>query len=85
MAKQIILGVRINNRSESVPELQKILSEYGCNIKTRLGLHNVSEGTCSVGGLLILEMVGDEAHIVEMKGKLTGLPGIQVQKMMFEE
>jgi hypothetical protein len=85
MAKRIILGVGINSRMESVPQVQQILTEYGCIIKTRLGLHNVSDNACSAGGLLILEMFGEEAPISEMESKLTGLSGIQVQKMVFEE
>jgi len=83
--KRIILGVSINSRMECVPQVQSILSQYGCIIKTRLGLHNVSENSCSSGGLLILEMFGDEAPITEMESKLTELSGIQVQKMVFEE
>ena len=43
MAKRIIIGVHISSRMKSVPQVQKILSEYGCSVKTRLGLHNVSE------------------------------------------
>lgn len=85
MANRIIIGVSINSRMESVPQVQQILSQYGCLIKTRLGLHNVTENTCSSAGLLILEMFGDEASIVEMENKLTELPGIQVQTMVFAE
>jgi len=52
---KIILGIHVTNRTEEVPRLQSVLSEYGCYIRTRLGLHEVTEGACSPGGILILE------------------------------
>ena len=63
MAERIILGVQVTNRVEKILDVQTILTEYGCNIKTRLGLHEVTESHCSTVGLLILETYGDEADI----------------------
>lgn len=84
MAKQIILGVQVTNRQDSVPEVQRILSEYGCNIKTRLGLHEVVGNSCSGSGLLLLETIGDEAEILKMEAKLKKVKGVKVKKMAFE-
>jgi hypothetical protein len=33
MAERIILGVQLTNRLESILDVQKILTEYGCNIR----------------------------------------------------
>lgn len=85
MDKQIILGIKISNRMKNVPSLQAILTEFGCNIKTRLGLHDVSDTSCSPNGLLILELHGEEASIVEMEAKLKAIPGIDIQKMVFDK
>ncbi len=85
MAKRIILGVQVTNRVEKVPDVQKILTEYGCNIKTRLGLHEVTESHCSTVGLLILETYGDEADILRMEAKLKKMKGLTVKKMVFQE
>ncbi|MHB1458297.1 MAG: hypothetical protein ACYC0V_15415 [Armatimonadota bacterium] len=84
MDKQIIFGIKISNRLKNVPNLQAILSEYGCNIKTRLGLHDVSETSCSPNGLLILELHGETAVIEEMETKLKAISGIDIQKMVFD-
>jgi hypothetical protein len=84
MAERIILGVQVTNRLENIMDVQKILTEYGCNIKTRLGLHDVSESHCSTVGLLILETYGDEADILQMESKLRQLKGLTVKKMVFE-
>jgi len=79
------MGVQVTNRVENVPGVQKVLTEYGCNIKTRLGLHEVADSTCSTQGLLILEMYGDETRIQELEKKLKEFSGVHVQKMVFQE
>ncbi|MHB1000136.1 MAG: hypothetical protein ACYC27_12900 [Armatimonadota bacterium] len=84
MEKRIIIGLQVTNRIKNVPLLQSLLSEYGCNIKTRLGLHEVSDSACSMKGLLLLEMCGDEAAILEMESKLKAIEGVNIQKMVFE-
>ena len=83
MKKHIVLGVKINNRLKHVPEVQKLLSEYGCNIKTRLGLHEVDATSCSTGGLLLLELFGEDRICLELAAKLEKLEEIEVQKMIF--
>jgi hypothetical protein len=85
MAERIILGVQVTNRVEKILDVQKILTEYGCNIKTRLGLHEVTESHCSTVGLLILETYGDEADILQMESKLRKIKGLTVKKMVFEK
>jgi aspartate ammonia-lyase len=46
MDDYIILGIHVTGREEHAAEAQKVLTEYGCNIKTRLGLHEVNENLC---------------------------------------
>jgi len=84
MAKRIILGIQVTDRVHRVLDVQKILTEYGCNIKTRLGMHDVDVTSCSPTGLLILETYGDEATILAMEEKLRAISGLNVQKMEFE-
>ena len=84
MTKRIVLGIQVTNRVEKIPDVQKILTEYGCNIKTRLGLHEVSKSVCSTRGLLLLDTYGDEAEILEMEKKLRRIKGLVVKKMAFE-
>ncbi len=85
MAERIILGVQVSNRLENIMDVQKILTEYGCNIKTRLGLHEVTESDCSTVGLLILETYGNEADIRKMESKLKKIKGLTVKKMVFQQ
>ena len=84
MENHIIVGVHVTERLQRVPDVQKILSEYGCNIKTRLGLHEVSGDFCASTGLLILEMVGDQKLINEMTTQLDAITGIEVKTIIFD-
>ena len=82
--RRIVLGIQVTNRVEKIPDVQKILTDYGCNIRTRLGLHEVNVKSCSPLGLLILDTYGDEADILEMEKKLKKVKGLIVKKMVFE-
>ena len=82
MEKHIILGIHITNRLRKANEVQQLFSQYGCNIKTRLGLHEV-QNVCSPNGLVLLEMHGEDAVCFELADKLAAIEGIEVQKMVF--
>ena len=83
--KRTILGIHVANRVTTVQQLQQIYTNYGCNIKTRIGLHQVSDQMCSPAGLHILEMYGDDDQIREMERQLSSLDGVEVKKMVFNE
>ena len=80
----LIFGVHITNRATQVPSVQKLLTEYGCNIKTRIGMHRVDDEVCSPRGLILLEMFGDLAICRELKTKLSALEGVEVKELIFE-
>ncbi|MGA2616018.1 MAG: hypothetical protein ABSF26_00330 [Thermoguttaceae bacterium] len=80
----VIFGVHVNDRVREVPDVQKLLTEYGCHIKTRVGLHHVDERSCSPRGLILLEMFGDEGVCHELFARLAKIEGVEVQKMVFE-
>ncbi len=84
--KKIILGVLIENRFEEVKMVQDLLTEFGCIIKTRLGLHQQAEynEACTEKGLLILEMVKDsDDRVKELREKLSAIEGVEVRSMEF--
>jgi hypothetical protein len=83
MNKHVILGVHITNRLKDAVAVQAALTEFGCSIRTRLGLHEASESVCSPAGLMLLEMVGGEAKADELAAKLKAIPGLEVKKMTF--
>jgi len=79
----VVLGIHIQDRVKKAPEIQKLLTDYGCNIKTRIGLHEVTDNFCSGTGVILLEMVGDKNKANELAAKLNSYDGIEVQKMVF--
>ena len=82
--KHILFGVHVSDRVHHAGAVQEILTEYGCSIKTRIGLHDTDDRKCSSSGVILLEMFGDEARCHEMADKLNAVDGVEVQKMIFE-
>lgn len=78
-----ILGILVPDRLKEANEIQSILTEFGCNIKTRLGLHEVSDDSCSKNGLIILELKGDKTDWDKLLDKLNKVKGITVKSMSF--
>ena len=81
-AKKTILGVHVAQRTKHTAKVQKILSDFGCSIRTRVGLHEAGDGACSPNGLILLEVV-DRAG--ELAAALAQVPGVVVKKMIFAE
>jgi len=74
-----ILIILIGNRKESAVKVQQVLTAWGCNIKTRLGIHDGVLENCSDTGLLILELVGKEKDNKEIARKVALIPGVSSQ------
>lgn len=83
-ARHIIFGVHITDRMHKAGAVQELLTEYGCQIKTRIGLHHVDDNVCSPRGLILLEMYGDEATCLQLADRLAQIEGVEVQKMLFD-
>lgn len=61
MGKVILL--KISDRNEYSIKLQEILTKYGCDIKTRIGLHQSENNQCSNSGLIILDVTEDSKEL----------------------
>jgi len=79
----IILGIHVTNRLKNALAVQKVFTEYGCNIKTRVGLHDVDADVCSPSGVVLIEFFGSDADAGAMMTKLDAVDGVHVQKMVF--
>ncbi len=78
-----ILGILIIDRQKEVGKVQELLTKFGCSIRTRLGLHEVSDEVCSPSGLIILELYGETKEMDKLENSLLDTEGIKVQKMVF--
>jgi hypothetical protein len=76
-----ILGVLLKNGSPNARDLQKILTLYGCSIRTRLGVNETHFG--EPAGLIILELKGVEAEMDRLETDLRALKSCIVRRMTF--
>ena len=54
-----IIGVSLENRIETSVEFQKIITDFGCEIRTRIGLHPSQSEVWLNRGIILLEVNGD--------------------------
>ncbi len=80
MGKHIIVGVHIIDRERHAERVQHIFTQYGSQIRTRLGLH---DDVCPANGLILLEMT-DSPETQEMIKPAGGIEGVDVGQMVFE-
>jgi len=71
-----VLLVLIGNRKEAAVQVQKVLTGWGCMIKTRLGIHDGVMENCSDQGLLILELAGERKQMDELARKISLIKGV---------
>lgn len=73
--------IKVEKRNDEATEVQKILTEFGCIIKTRLGLHDTTDNSCSPEGLIILELVGDSKEQKKMHDKIAALKSVKIKEV----
>ena len=73
-----IMVIKVNHRVQKAPEMQEILTKFGCNIKVRLGLHEAGDA-CSNQGLIILQLAGGEDEISSFEKELSALDGVNAK------
>jgi hypothetical protein len=78
----VLLAVHITDRLKEVPPVQKILSQYGDVIRTRLGLHQVGKDYSSPEGVLILDII-NESKARQLQKTLGNLQGIETKLTVF--
>ena len=76
MSCYYIIGVRMENRVDNALKFQEVLTKNGCKIKARLGLHDVSEGTCSNDGIIVLHPCGTKDDVEALVKELNNLDGV---------
>ncbi|WP_213974096.1 hypothetical protein [Tepidanaerobacter acetatoxydans] len=75
-----LMAVLINHRSKNAGEVQETLTEHGCIIKMRLGLHE-TDNACSEEGLVLLQLGGTEAERKSLEDKLNSIPGVKAKSL----
>ncbi|GET20827.1 MULTISPECIES: hypothetical protein [Prolixibacter] len=82
--KRDVLLLLVQHREDTADRVQKILTGWGCFIKTRLGLHDGVLDNCSESGLIFLELVGEQAKHEELVRKLKLVKGVDAQLVQLD-
>lgn len=64
-----IIGIKLENRSSDALKLQEILTSYGCEIQTRIGLHPMGDYKCHNYGIILIEVVSKVNEIFDELSK----------------
>ena len=78
------LIIVINKRHKEAVKVQQILTEWGCFIKTRLGMHEGVLDECSEIGNIFIELVGEKDKHEELNRKLNLLKGVTAKLVSLE-
>ncbi len=74
-----ILLILIGKRKQAAVQVQKVLTGWGCIIRTRIGIHDGVLENCTDKGLLILELVGDRKKMDELARKVSLIKDVSSQ------
>jgi len=78
MEKTILL-ILVGKRKEAAVNVQKLLTAWGCLIKTRLGIHDGILDNCTDEGLIICELYGSKEQKEELTRKMELIEGVKSQ------
>ena len=73
-----VMLIKVDQRVQKVGEVQTLLTKYGCNIKTRLGMHEAGDA-CSNQGLIFLQLTGGEDELKEFEKSLNEVKGVKAK------
>jgi hypothetical protein len=76
-----IIGLLVERDHDTIVTVQKILTSYGCNIRTRLGVNEIFFG--QPAGLIILELTGDQKQRDLLEKALSLIKKVHVRKIIF--
>jgi len=74
-----VLLIYMSTRKETAEKVQKILTAWGCFIKTRLGIHDGVLENCTETGLIFIELVGETDKHKDIERKLNLVKGVDAQ------
>lgn len=77
--KYNIMGIVVENRDSKAPDIQEILTKFGCIINLRIGYHDKLNEACLNEGLIILELSDNKKEIDKLEKELKTIKGIRVK------
>jgi len=84
MGCQNIIAMTLKGRSDRAVQVQQVLTENGCRIKARIGLHDGTGDSCSNEGLIVLQVCGSDQDIKALLDGLNGIDGVNAKHIALE-
>ena len=79
--KTRIFGLLVEQDHDLIVAIQKLLTSYGCVIRTRLGINEKFFG--KQAGLILLELSGDIVQINQLEKDIIALKKVHFKKIVF--
>ena len=79
-----LMGVLIRDRKKSATKVQSLLTDFGCSIKTCLGLHEASDNLCAPHGLVLLELTGKKEDMDKLEKALNSVESVEAKVINFD-
>ncbi|GLI57079.1 hypothetical protein PM10SUCC1_25930 [Propionigenium maris DSM 9537] len=76
-----LVAIKMDDRQKSAVKVQNILTENGCLIKVRLGLHDIGSDVCSASGLILLEVHPENIQVDEMISALNSIEEVTAKDL----
>ena len=80
MTYNTIMAVKLAKRSDLAAEVQEVLTDHGCIIAARMGLHEIENG-CRQDGLITLFLDGSEERINDLKDSLNNYENVKAKTL----
>ena len=75
-----VIVVLVKKRNSDAAELQKVLTDHGCFIRARLGVHEAGEN-CSDDGLIILHVSGTKEEVCNLEKAINAIEHVRATKV----
>jgi hypothetical protein len=75
--------VKLKARNAEAVKVQEVLTQFGCHIAVRLGLHEVQEQTCSDEGMILLQVKSEPKITKQFVQALKKIPKLEVKQVTF--
>ena len=79
MSETKVVLILIDKRTDAALKVQEVLTENGCIIKIRLGMHETS--SCAEEGLIFLNVKGSEDDIEELIKELNKIERVNAKSV----
>lgn len=84
MGCQNIIAMTLKGRSDNAVKVQHVLTDNGCQIKARIGLHDGTGNSCSNEGLIVLQVCGTDEDIRSLTEGLNAVDGVNAKHISLD-